>query len=84
MESPRDDPQHANNMAFLRDLKYLLEKHYGEYTIYQNGERVTVERDADSACFYVYNNKLGESGKPFLVRRIIPLNAEDVAEIRSS
>lgn len=75
--------QSANIEAYLSDLKYLLENHYGEYAVYINGEKVAIEKCAVTAQYYVHEHGLEKQNKPILINQIRPLNEQEVKELRS-
>ncbi|GEM_PF-5975978 len=84
MLDTRDNTPDANIEAYVRDLKFLLEKHYGEYVVYQNGARVTVEKDIGSARDYVSKNSLRKSGLSVLIQHIEPLDEEQIRILRNT
>ena len=80
----RDNTQDANIEAYVRDLKFLLEKHYGEYVVYEGGRRVSIEKDSDSANRYIIENLSKGKGSLFLAKKIEPLDEEQIRILRNT
>ncbi|MEK6874089.1 MAG: hypothetical protein AABW91_04540 [Nanoarchaeota archaeon] len=81
MESTRDNPQSANVEAYLRDIKELLEKHYGEYVVYHDGQQILIA--ASKGETYYGLEERGLLGKQLtLIKKIKPLNQRQVEKLR--
>lgn len=84
MINTRDNSQSVNVEAYLRDIKELLEKHYGEYAVYEGGRRVSIEKDSDSANRCIIENLLKGKGSLFLAKKIEPLDEEQIRILRNT
>jgi len=79
----RGNPQSENVEAYLRDIKELLEKHYGKYVVYQSGQQVLISGSRDEAYHALEERGLLKN-KPTLVQKIEPLEEIQVIKLRSS